>query len=83
MIHCSLLCTAAILRAVQMKRKSCYCLCQKPDAGVDRRNLHGALFIHPLAGIRPSKYKGLPGVTNVIFYIRELGFVSRADPQPF
>ena len=65
--------------AVQMQREPGYRLGQKPDAGIDRGDLHGGLFIHLFAGVRFAENKGLPGITDVI---RHLGSVSRADAEP-
>ena len=65
--------------AVQMQREPCHSLGQKPDAGVDRSDLHGGLLIHLLAGVRFAENKGLPGIADVI---RHLGSVSRADAEP-
>ena len=66
--------------AVQMQRKPGYRLGQKPDAGVDRGDLHGGLFIHPLAGIRFAEDEGLSGIPDAVGHG---GSVSRADAEPF
>ena len=65
--------------AVQMQREPGHRLGQKPDAGVDRSDLHGGLLIYLLAGVRFAENKGLPGITDVV---RHLGSVSRADTEP-
>ena len=83
MIHSAFLRIGAVLHPVQMQRKSCHRLGQKPDAGIDRRDLHGRFLIHPLAGIGPSEYKGLPRVADVIRHLRERRSIPWADAQPF
>ena len=45
---------------VQMQRKSCHSLGEEPDAGIDRGDLHGGFFIHPLTGVSLAEDEGLP-----------------------
>ena len=65
--------------AVQMQREPGHRLGQQSDAGIDRGNLHGGLFIYLLAGVRFAENKGLPGIPDAV---RHLGSVSRADTEP-
>ena len=65
--------------AVQMQREPGHRLGQQSDAGIDRGNLHGGLFIYLLAGVRFAENKGLPGIADAVRHRRS---VSRADTEP-
>ena len=83
MVHSAFLRVAAILHPIQMQRKPCHGLGQKPDTGVDRCDLHGTLLVYLFSGISFTEHKSLTGVADVIRYLGELGSIPWADAQPF
>ena len=60
---------------VEMQRKPRHRLGQQPDTGIHSRDLHRRFLIHPLAGRSRAKEKGLPGIADIVRYLRQTGSI--------